>query len=67
MREYANTVSASHLLSVDSYLPCLSLLASRKIRLRKIEPEHRGKVELAIMFGILLAMMPAHYAKARRI
>jgi hypothetical protein len=33
--------------------------------LRKVEPEHHGKVELALMFAILLAMMPAtHYAKA---
>jgi Kef-type K+ transport system membrane component KefB len=36
-----------------------------KYVLRRVEPEHHGKVELAIMFGILLVMMPAtHYAKA---
>jgi hypothetical protein len=36
-----------------------------KYVLRKVDSEHHGKVELALMFGILLAMMPAtHYAKA---
>jgi Kef-type K+ transport system membrane component KefB len=59
-------VSAVIFLVVGGYLALfVAPGVVEKYVLRKIEPEHHGKVELAIMFGILLAMMPAtHYAKA---
>lgn len=36
-----------------------------KYVIKRVDEEHKGKLELAIMFAIVLAMMPAtHYAKA---